>query len=207
MIGLIPFLIDNFTAERCGGEARGKLLEALDLPADFAFSIAKTYDDDLCRRVITAMVVQLGIPLATLYDQLGEYFLAWIHDNLAGIFTGANDTAAFLMRLPTIYNSFGGSARNAGIQGSADLVAVRRFADRLRVTYQSQSRFAAFYASFMKAVADHFNQSVTIAVVGGDIDAPFCVFDVVIHVADPRSPASDVLVANHQTQAPAHHGR
>lgn len=180
MIGLIPFLVDGFMTERCGADERAKVLAGLDLPADFTFSIAKPYDDDLCRGVITGMVMRLGIQPALLYDELGRYFLTWIHDNMSGVFDGATDTAAFLMRLPTIYNSFGGSARDAGMPGTADLVSVRRFDDRLRVTYQSQSRFAQFYASFMRAVAAHFGQSARITVVAGEIEAPFCVFDVVI---------------------------
>jgi hypothetical protein len=183
MIGLIPFLVDRFTTEHCGPDERQTILATCDLPADFSFSVAQTYDDDLCRQVITAMVAQIGLPLATLYDRLGRYFLCWLHANLGGFFAGASDTSAFLLRLPTVYNGFAGSARGAGLPGAADLVTVRQFDDLLRVTYQSQARFAAFYASFMRAVADHFQQDVSIAIVAGDLEAQFCVFDVTIQPA------------------------
>lgn len=195
MIGLIPYLVDRFATEQYGNDVRQDVLRGLDLPADFEFGIARPYDDDLCRRVITGMVLRLGIPPSTLYDRLGLYFLDWIHENLAGTFDGANDTAAFLMRLPTIYNSFGGSASNTGLPGSASLVTVRRFDDRLRVTYQSQARFAEFYASFMKAVAAHYRESVTVTVVAGDIDAPFCVFDVTVHAGASPPPYNVVPIS------------
>ncbi|MGC9270871.1 heme NO-binding domain-containing protein [Acidiphilium sp.] len=205
MIGLIPFLVDNFTANELGDDARQDLLATLDLPADFTFSIARNYDDDLCRRVITLMVIRLGLPMTILYDRLGEYFLGWMLEHMGGVFAGAADTATFLTRLPTVYNSFGGSARDAGMHGSSDLVAVRRFGDRLRVTYQSQSRFAAFYASFMKAVAAHFNESVTIAIVAGDIEAPFCVFDVTMN--PPVDPLIDDHARTLQPEASLSHGQ
>jgi hypothetical protein len=206
MIGLIPFLVDSFMTEHCGVDERRECLATCNLPAAFAFSIAQTYDDDVCRAVITAMVARLGLPLETLYDRLGVYFLNWIRTNLGGFFTGANDTSAFLLRLPVVYNSFAGSARDAGLPGAPELVSVRQFDDLLRVTYQSQARFAAFYASFMKAVAAHFDQTVIIEIVAGDLDAPFCVFDVTVHPHRQVSKAVPVVLTRDKPQAVNCHG-
>ncbi len=206
MIGLIPFLVDSFTTEHCGADERRECIAACNLPADFSFSIAQSYDDDVCRAVITTMVARLGLPLETLYDRLGTHFLSWIHTNLGGFFTGANDTSAFLLRLPMVYNSFAGSARDAGLPGAHELVSVRQFDDLLRVTYQSQARFAAFYASFMKAVAAHFDQTVTIDIIAGDLDSPFCVFDVTVHPHRIVPQAIPISSAREQSEAVPFHG-
>lgn len=187
MIGLIPFLIDDFMISQCGRSARNEVLIAESLPADFSFSIAQLYEDDLCRRVITAMAIRIALPLPDLYDRLGTHFLAWIHEHLGGMFAGATDTTRFLHRLPAIYNSFGGSAAGAGLPGAVDLVTIRPAGSHLRVTYQSQQRFAAFFASFMKAVARHFNEPIAIEIVAGGLDAVYCVFDVAVGEA-ARSP-------------------
>lgn len=180
MIGLIPFLVDDFAVAKIGRDRHAEIIKSLDLPGDFTFNIIQHYDDELCRRYMSAMVVGVAMPLPVVYDWLGVHFLNWMRSNLDGLFAAADTTEAILMRLPAVYNSIGGTAHEAEMPGSHELVSVRRFDDRLRVTYQSRARFAAFYASFMKAVAAHFNETIEIAVVAGDIDAPFCVFDVTI---------------------------
>jgi len=178
MIGLIPFLVDDFMARQYGDPVRRETLVSLNMAPDFSFNIAQAYDDELCRRVITAMALRIGLPFPVLYDRLGEHFLNWILTNLGGMFEDIAETIGFLCRLPAIYNSFGGSVVGAGLPGVSELVTVRRSGQRLRMTYQSQARFAEFFVSFMKAVGQHFDQPISITIVAGDVDAPFCIFDV-----------------------------
>jgi hypothetical protein len=206
MIGLIPFLVDRFTTTHYGADARQTILTACDLPSDFEFSIAQTYDDDLCRTVITAMAARTGLALPDLYDRLGNSFLTWLTQNLGGLFAGAEDTASFLMRLPNVYNSIAGTARDSGMQGVSDVVSIRPTGDHLRVTYQSQARFAAFYASFMRAVAAHFGQSIDISTRAGDLDAPFCVFDVAIRPDLPGLRSAQQSQAGDQLEVIVCHG-
>lgn len=209
MIGLIPFLIDRFATEHCGPERRALVFAALDRPPGFTFKVAKLYDDDFCRDVITGLVAQIGLPMDQLYDHLGRYFLAWLHDNLGAVFADATDTATFLTRLPAIYNSFGGTMAEAGMaqsRGSRDLVSVRRSGNRLTVTYRSRMRFAEFYASFMRAVAVHYDDAVTISVVAGSLESAHCVFDVTVHSAVSDPPPLIPYQAEAPRLAAPHHG-
>ncbi|MCW8308274.1 heme NO-binding domain-containing protein [Acidiphilium sp. PA] len=206
MIGLIPFLVDRFTTAHCGAEVRRTILAACDLPPDFEFGIAQTYDDDVCRTVITAMAARTGLSLPDLYDRLGHFFLAWLAENLGGLFTGAEDTASFLMRLPIVYNSLAGTARGSGLQGASEVVSVRQHGERLRITYQSQASFASFYASFMRAVASHFGQSIDVTILAGDLEGPFCVFDVAVAPPHPGPPAAHLSDRNDQPEVILCHG-
>lgn len=206
MIGLIPFLVDRFTTTHCGADARQTILAACDLPSDFEFGIAQTYDDDLCRTVITTMAARTGLTLPDLYDRLGVFFLAWLAENLGGLFAGAEDTASFLMRLPVVYNSFAATARGSGLQGASEIVSVRANGDRLRVTYQSQAAFASFYVSFMHAVASHFGQSIDVSILAGDLDAPFCVFDVAAVPVHQTPPSARQTHARDQSEVILCHG-
>ncbi|HQT83330.1 MAG: hypothetical protein B7Z58_00520 [Acidiphilium sp. 37-64-53] len=206
MIGLIPFLVDRFTTSHCGGDARQTILTACGQPPDFEFNIAQTYDDDLCRTVITAMAARTGLTVPDLYDRLGVFFLDWLAENLGSLFVGAEDTASFLMRLPIVYNSFAGTARGSGLQGAFEVVSVRPNGDHLRVTYQSQARFAGFYASFMRAVAAHFKQPIAINILAGDLDSPFCVFDVAALPVHPTPPSARQIYARDQPEVILCHG-
>lgn len=181
MIGLIPFLVDDFVTGRIGPDARDQAFAAAGFPAGFTFDFSRDYDEATCRNAIVALTMALRMPLPALYDHLGVHFLNWLVTSMPGLFTDVADTREFLLRLPAIYNSIGGSVRDSAMPGSPELVSARSLDDgRLQITYQSRNRFAALYAGFIRAVAARFGDTVTIEVAAGNIDAPFCVLDVTI---------------------------
>lgn len=178
MLGLIPFLVDDFVTGQIGPDARATAMLAAGFPANFAFDFTRDYDDAVCRNAIVALTVALRMPMPRLLDRLGVHFLEWFDTAMPGLFDDVSDTTEFLLRLPAFYNSIGATARGSTMPGSLELVSTRNLDGRLRVTYQSRNRFARLYVSFIRAVAARFGETASISVVAGDLEAPYCVLDV-----------------------------
>jgi|GEM_PF-482601 len=164
MLGLIQKVLLDLVREEGGPVAVAAVREAAGVPAERDFRIGVNYDDDECRRLVTAAQAHFGLSEAALWDRYADTFFADALSRWPAWFEMSESARALLERQPVIHNCFASGLRDSDARRAVvDKFRVAEGApDELVVTYRSPNPFSGLYVALARWVLRHFGEEAEI---------------------------------------------